>query len=84
MLGEAEAAGLPLPHALAVPLPHRPLRPGQRVRRSGAGRWFVFRHRRKVGLDPSERVHPTARGAAEARGIRVPVPRPGGVPPATA
>jgi uncharacterized protein (DUF2235 family) len=72
MLGEAEAAGLPLPplwrtryitdaSAPAIGTRHR------------MGRFFIFRHRRKVGRDPSERIHPTARGAAAARGIRLPV-----------
>jgi uncharacterized protein (DUF2235 family) len=72
MLGEAEAAGLPLP----VHWRHRFLTsdhaPGIGMNR-GFGKLFFIRHGRPVGLDPSERLHPTARGAAEARGVRLPL-----------
>jgi uncharacterized protein (DUF2235 family) len=68
MLGEAEAAGLPLPLFWRSRYLTDPYAPSVGTLR-GYGRLFVFRHRRRVGLDPSERIHPTARGAAAARGI---------------
>jgi len=71
MLGEAEAAGLPLPlhwrHRFVTSDSAR----GIGMNR-GFGKLFFIRHRRPVGFDPSERLHPTARGAAEARGLRLP------------
>ncbi|GAA5072754.1 DUF2235 domain-containing protein [Roseibacterium beibuensis] len=73
MLGEAEAAGLPLP----VHWRHRyvtdPDAPSIGTF-MGAGKYFLLRHRRPVGLDPSECVHPTARATALARGERLPDP----------
>jgi hypothetical protein len=39
--------------------------------RRGAGRWFVARHARRVGVDPSERVHPSAQSAASQRGVSI-------------
>lgn len=81
MLGEAEAAGLPLP----VHWRHRFLThagaAGIGMNR-GFGKLFFLRHRRPVGRDPSERLHPSARAAAEARGLRLPrAPLPGEVRP---
>ncbi|NKX43379.1 DUF2235 domain-containing protein [Roseicyclus persicicus] len=73
MLSEAEAAGLPLP----VHWRHRFLTdagaPAIGMNR-GMGKLFFLRHTRPVGLDPSERLHPTARAAAAARGLRLPLP----------
>ncbi len=72
MLGEAGAAGLPLP----VHWRHRFLTsataPGIGMNR-GFGKLFFIRNGRAVGLDPSERLHPTARGAAGVHGLRVPL-----------
>ncbi len=70
MLAEAEAAGLPLPvhwqnrfltDAAAPPIGMN----------RGFGKLFFLRHARTVGADPSERLHPSARVSAQARGLRL-------------
>ena len=68
MLSEAEAAGLPLPALWRTRYITDADAPAKGTRR-GAGRWFVTRRPRVVGLGPSERVHPSATGAATGRGI---------------
>jgi uncharacterized protein (DUF2235 family) len=83
MLSEAEAAGLPLPHLWRTRYITDPAAPALGTRH-GLGRLFIFRHARRVGRDPSERIHPTALSAAAARGIRLPAERPGGHPAAQA
>lgn len=71
MLGEAEAAGLPLPHLWRLRyITDAGARPSGT--RRGAGRFFLTRRARKVGCDPSECIHPSARAAATARGVRLP------------
>jgi hypothetical protein len=71
MLGEAEAAGLPLPPLWRVRLvTDAGARPSGTLR--GAGRYFLARRPRRVGLDPSECIHPSARAAASARGLNLP------------
>ncbi len=59
MLGKAEAAGLPLPAGWPARFPtdpHAPMIGNWR----GWGKIFLLRHARRVGRDPSERIHPTA------------------------
>ncbi len=68
MLSEAEDAGLTLPYLWRTRYITDASAPASGTRR-GAGRWFIARHARKVGLDPSERVHPSAQGSASARGL---------------
>jgi hypothetical protein len=71
MLGEAEAAGLPLPHLWRARfVVDAGARPSGTLR--GAGRFFVTRRARAVGRDPSECIHPSARAAATARGLSLP------------
>jgi len=74
MLGEAEAAGLPLPSLWQHRFVTDPSAPAIGMNR-GLGKLFFLRHSRPVGGDPSEYVHPTAQTAAQARGLRLPMPR---------
>lgn len=64
MLENAERCGLPLPEAWADRFPQDPTAPsiGQFV---GLGRMLIMRKPRRVGLDPSERVHPSLAQAPE-------------------
>jgi uncharacterized protein (DUF2235 family) len=71
MLSEAEGAGLPLPHLWRARYITDAAAPASGTRR-GAGKWFIARHARKVGTDPSELIHPSARAAASARGVSLP------------
>jgi uncharacterized protein (DUF2235 family) len=71
MLAEAEAAGLPLPYLWRARYVTDAAAEPSGTRR-GAGRFFVARRARRVGLDPSERIHPSARAAATARGLTLP------------
>lgn len=71
MLTEAETAGLQLPPLWRARYITDASAPASGTRR-GAGRWFIARHSRKVGSDPSERIHPSARAAASARGLSLP------------
>ena len=63
MLEKAEAAGLPLPSEWRTRFPQDPTAPSTGTFR-GAGRWLISRRPREIGVDPSERVHPSV---AEAR-----------------
>ncbi|WP_299282827.1 DUF2235 domain-containing protein [uncultured Tateyamaria sp.] len=67
MLEMAECCGLPLPEGWASRFPQDPTAPsmGSFV---GFGRWLVTRKPRKVGLDPSERVHPSVAQAPPPKG----------------
>ncbi len=73
MLEEAAAEGLPLPQFWRQRFLTDANAPSIGTTR-GFGKLFVKRHRRKVGLDPSERLHPTARHSAANRGIVLPAP----------
>jgi uncharacterized protein (DUF2235 family) len=72
MLAEVEAAGLPLPLHWRHRFITNPAAPSIGMNR-GFGKMFFIRHRRPIGTDPSERLHPSARHAAEANGIRLPL-----------
>lgn len=63
MLEQAQAAGLPLPEGWQERFPQDPNAPSIGLF-SGFGRWFITRRARRIGFDPSERVHPSV---AEAR-----------------
>ncbi|MEM6372642.1 MAG: DUF2235 domain-containing protein [Pseudomonadota bacterium] len=58
MLEKAAGCGLPLPPDAAARFAQDPAAPSVGTFR-GFGRWFVTRKPRPVGLDPSERVHPS-------------------------
>lgn len=73
MLAEAEAAGLPLPVHWRNRFLTDAAAPGIGMNR-GMGKLFFLRHDRPVGGDPSERLHPTARVSADARGVRLAAP----------
>lgn len=68
MLGEAEAAGLPLPQGWRVRFAVDPLAPSVGAF-AGWSKIFLDRSRRAVGEDPSEVIHPSARAAAERKGL---------------
>ena len=55
MLGKAEACGLPLPEDWRTRFPCDPKAPSVGTFR-GWGKMFLYRHRRKRGADPSEKV----------------------------
>jgi uncharacterized protein (DUF2235 family) len=61
MLERAEAAGLGLPDSWRERFPMDPKAPSVGTI-SGWGKLFLLRHRRVVGMDPSEQVHPSAQG----------------------
>nr|WP_275981947.1 DUF2235 domain-containing protein [Frigidibacter sp. ROC022] len=61
MLERAEAAGLPLPQGWRARFPCDATAPSVGTMR-GWGKAFLRRHRREVGADPSEQIHPSARG----------------------
>ncbi len=71
MLAEAEAAGLLLPVHWRQRFVTDANAPAIGMNR-GFGKLFFLRHARAVGKDPSERLHPSARNAARARGLRLP------------
>jgi hypothetical protein len=58
MLERAEMSGLPLPRDWRMRFPVDPDAPSVGTW-SGWGKIFLIRSRRKIGLDPSERVHPS-------------------------
>lgn len=58
MLEKAEACGLALPPGWRTRFPTDPESPAVGTFR-GWGKYFLFRHRRTVGADPSEAIHPT-------------------------
>lgn len=62
MLAEVEAAGLSLPADWRLRFPTNARAPSV-GNLSGFGKLFLERHRRIVGLDPSEALHPTATAA---------------------
>lgn len=61
ILEQAEAAGLAFPPGWRERFPCNPAAPSVGSI-SGWGKLFLLRHRREVGADPSEQVHPSARG----------------------
>jgi len=63
MLEQAESVGLPLPENWQERFPRDATAPSMGTFR-GAARWLITRKPRVVGIDASERVHPTV---AEAR-----------------
>ena len=71
LLGKAEACGLPLPAGWAARFPQDPTAPSCGTFR-GMGRWLVSRRARKVGVDPSERVHPSVAEAGSEQGWSIP------------
>ena len=76
MLGEAERCGLLLPEGWRARFEVDPEAPSVGCWR-GIGKMFMLRGPRKVGTDPSERLHPTAQLSPRARRLRLP----GGVTP---
>ena len=68
MLGRLEDCGLPLPEDWRDRHPADPDAPSVGNLR-GWGKFFLARKRREVGLDPSEKIHPTA----IARSPRAPI-----------
>mgnify|MGYP001793972105 FL=1 len=58
MLEQAESCGLPLPEGWSKRYLQDPSAPSIGTF-AGFGRWFITRRARKIGLDPSERVHPS-------------------------
>ncbi|WP_420396896.1 DUF2235 domain-containing protein [Nioella sp.] len=70
MLGEAEHCGLPLPPHWRSRYLTDPGAPSVGTMR-GWSRIFVLRHKRRIGLDRSERVHPSALPAARQAGLPV-------------
>ncbi|MEM7723890.1 MAG: DUF2235 domain-containing protein [Pseudomonadota bacterium] len=72
ILHEAEACGLTLPEGWRDALPTDITAPSIGAWR-GWGKILWVRHRRKVGRDPSERLHATATVSAANRGLNVPV-----------
>jgi len=68
MLEQAERCGLPLPDDWAAAFPRDARAPSVGTFR-GFGRWFISRKPRKVGLDPSERVHSSVAQAPPPRSL---------------
>jgi uncharacterized protein (DUF2235 family) len=66
MLEQAENCGLPLPDAWRDRFPQDPTAPSMGMF-VGLGRWLITRKARDVGLDPSERVHPSVAQAPAPR-----------------
>ncbi|MCG7623173.1 DUF2235 domain-containing protein [Epibacterium sp. Ofav1-8] len=66
MLERAEMCGLPLPRDWRMRFPVDPDAPSVGTW-SGWGKIFLMRSRRKVGQDPSERIHPSVHGADRGR-----------------
>jgi uncharacterized protein (DUF2235 family) len=64
MLEKAQSHKLPLPNDWQTRFPQDPTAPATGTW-SGYGRIFITRQPRKVGLDPSERVHPSIAQAAD-------------------
>ncbi|MEP1200686.1 DUF2235 domain-containing protein [Tateyamaria sp.] len=64
MLEQAESCDLPLPQGWSEGIVQDPTAPSTGTFR-GFGRWFITRRPRKVGLDPSERVHPSVAQSPE-------------------
>ncbi|MEP1352463.1 MAG: DUF2235 domain-containing protein [Tateyamaria sp.] len=64
MLEQAESCDLPLPQGWSEGIVQDSTAPSTGTFR-GFGRWFITRRPRKVGLDPSERVHPSVAQSPE-------------------
>lgn len=71
MLEKAEAAGLPLPEFWQSRFVQNPAAPSSGSFR-GMGRWLLARRPRRVGNDPSERIHPSVATVPEAQGWQLP------------
>ena len=71
MLSEAETTGLPLPFHWRQRFVTDANAPAIGTGR-GVGKLFFLRHKRRVGHDPSEHIHPTAQTDAQDRGLRLP------------
>ena len=71
MLEQAEGAGLSLPENWADRYTQDSFAPSMGTFR-GIGRLLITRRPRKVGLDPSERVHPSLRDAPPSPGFSLP------------
>ena len=67
LMSKAAQAGLPLPNGWQHAYPQDPTAPSSGTFR-GIGRWLITRRARKVGMDPSERVHPSVRAAPVQQG----------------
>ena len=59
MLEQLEAHGVPLPENWHMRFPTDPGAPSVGTWR-GIGKMFLIRHKREIGLDPSESLHPSA------------------------
>ena len=66
MLEQAARCGLPLPDEWAARFPQDAEAPSMGTF-VGLGKWFITRKPRPVGLDPSERVHPSVAQAPPPR-----------------
>lgn len=73
MLSKAESVGLPLPEGWQDRFPQDANAPSVGKFR-GIGRWLIARRARRVGLDPSERVHPSVRQTKPEAGWSLPLP----------
>ncbi|THH37359.1 DUF2235 domain-containing protein [Aliishimia ponticola] len=71
MMEQAERCGLDLPAGWQARFPQDPSAPSSGKFR-GMGRWLVARRARRIGLDPSERVHPSVSAVPEPSGWRLP------------
>ncbi len=71
MLEKAESCGLTLPDGWKARFPQDPAAPSSGSFR-GVGRWLITRRARKIGLDASERIHPSIAAAPAASGWKVP------------
>ncbi|WP_420013477.1 DUF2235 domain-containing protein [Tateyamaria sp.] len=69
MLNQAATCGLPLPEGWADRFVQDASAPSVGTFR-GMGRWFITRRARKVGHDPSERVHPSVSQVSDQPGWR--------------
>lgn len=61
MLEKLEATGMPLPNAWRIRFPRNPSAPSV-GNWGGWGKLFLYRRRRVVGLDASERIHESVKG----------------------
>lgn len=68
LMEQVENCGLPLPEGWQDRFPQDPAAPSIGTH-AGYGRWLVSRRPRQVGLDPSERVHPSVAQAPPPRGL---------------
>jgi len=80
MLDRAEVCGLPLPEGWRARFPCDPAAPMIGTWK-GWGKIFLLRKRRVVGVDPSERLHPSVRVAPGAGAPRIRLPLAGTPPP---